>query len=322
MTTIGKYRHLMRCSDANGFFSILAIDHRANLLADLNKHAKKPLSHQQFTAFKQEIIQAIVPESTAILTDPAYGIASAIAQHTISGNHGLLAPVEVTNYDLQPSQRQINFIPQWSVEKIKRIGGDGVKMLLPYHPDDKTLAEKNKHVQRIIDDCATHDIPFFFEPIVFSLNPDQPLSNADLLQIMVEMVKTYANMGVDVLKLQFPVDAKQSTDAAEWQVACEAISAACTIPWALLSAGVNYDTFVQQARIACQAGASGVIVGRAVWKEVVALPALPNDERLKFLQSTGKERMAQLTAICRQHATPWFNNVEKPQTTHDWFESY
>lgn len=319
MTTLGKYRHLMRCSDTSGFFSILAIDHRSNLLADLNKQAETPLSHEQFSAFKQQITESIVAEGTAILADPDYGIAPSIVNHAISGNIGILAPVEVTNYDLHPSRRQINFIPQWSVEKIKRIGGDGVKMLLPYHPEDKTLAEKNIHVQRIIDDCTTYDIPFFLEPIAFSLNPDQPLSNVELLQIMVEMVKTYAAIGVDVLKLQFPVDAKQSTDEAEWQVACETISDTCSIPWALLSAGVNYDTFVQQARIACQAGASGVIVGRAVWKEIVTLP---NDERLNFLQTTGKERMTQLTATCREHATPWFDNIEKPSTAHDWFENY
>jgi tagatose 1,6-diphosphate aldolase len=209
MTTIGKYRHLMRCSDPNGFFAMLAIDHRDNLLAELNKSAGSPLSDAEFSAFKQQVMQGIAAASTALLTDPAYGIAAGITQHTIAGHIGLLAPVEVTNYDLHPSQRQVNFIPNWSVAKIKRMGGDGVKMLLYYHPEDAMLPEKNAQVQRMIAACTQYDIPFFLEPIAYGLDPQKPLSNSELLQIMVEMVKTYSAMGADVLKLQFPVDDKQ-----------------------------------------------------------------------------------------------------------------
>jgi tagatose 1,6-diphosphate aldolase len=319
MTTIGKYRHLLRCSDASGFFAMLAIDHRDNLLAELNKHAAAPLSDKQFSAFKQEVIQAIAPESTALLTDPAYGIATATVNHAIPAHIGLLAPVEVTNYDLHPSKRQVTFIPNWSVAKIKRMGGDGVKMLLPYHPEDTTLPEKNAQVQRIIDECATHDIPFFLEPIAFSMNPDQPLSNAELLQITIEMVKTYSEMGVDVLKLQFPVDTKLSSHEAEWLNACKTVTENCRAPWALLSAGVNYDTFAVQARIACEAGACGVIVGRAIWKEAVALQG---SDRTQFLQSTGKERMRELAAICRENASTWFDRVPPPDAAYDWYENY
>jgi tagatose-1,6-bisphosphate aldolase len=213
----------------------------------------------------------------------------------------------------------VNFIPNWSVAKIKRIAGDGVKMLLPYHPEDVTLPEKNTHVQRIINDCATHDIPFFLEPIPFSLHPDQPLSNAELLQITVEMVRTYSAMGVDVLKLQFPVDARLSSDESEWLSACQTVTENCHVPWALLSAGVSYDTFATQARIACAAGACGVIVGRAIWKEAVALQS---SERTQFLQTTGKQRMRELITICREHASSWFDRVSRPDAAYDWYENY
>jgi tagatose 1,6-diphosphate aldolase len=96
-------------------------------------------------------------------------------------------------------------------------------------------------------------------------------------------------------------------------------SAACRVPWALLSAGVSYETFAQQARIACQAGASGVIVGRAIWKEAVALQGA---ERIQFLATTGQTRMAELTSICREHATPWFDRIQQPDASYDWFANY
>ena len=37
------------------------------------------------------------------------------------------------------------------------------------------------------------------------------------------------------------------------------------VPWVLLSGGVPFETFFRQTQVACEAGASGVMVGRAVW---------------------------------------------------------
>jgi tagatose 1,6-diphosphate aldolase len=134
MTSMGKYRHLLRSSDPAGFFMILAIDHRDNLRAQFND-----ITDSQFATFKQDVINAALPHSTALLTDPAFGIGPGMAARSIPGQIGLLAPIEVTNYDLHASQRQMQLIPHWSVAKVKRMGGDGIKMLLPYHPDDPCI---------------------------------------------------------------------------------------------------------------------------------------------------------------------------------------
>lgn len=316
MTSIGKYRHLMRCSDADGFFTMLAIDHRANLREQLEQ--QQPITDDEFVAFKQTIIQAVLPQSTALLADPDFGIGAGIAERRIPGQIGLLSPIEVTDYGLHPSKRTMELIPNWTVEKIKLMGGDGIKMLLPYHPEDDN-SDKLTYVQSIIDDCTKYDLPYFLEPIAYSRNPEQPLSNTELLEIMIEMAKTFSEMGVDVLKLQFPVDAKQSRDESEWLSACEAVTAACTVPWALLSAGVDYDTFAIQARIACESGASGVIVGRAVWKDAVSLNG---DERHAFLNKIAVPRMAELNAICREHATPWWEGVTAPESNIGWYTDY
>lgn len=319
MTTMGKYRHLGRTTTEAGHFVIMAIDHRTNLLEKLNAAVGSSLSDEAFVAFKQQVLQALAPQSSAVLTDPAYGIGEGIVSGTISGQLGLLAPLEVTDYGLHPSQRPLDFIPNWSVKKIKMMGGDGVKLLLPYHPDADTAAEKHTVVEQIIADCATYDIPFFLEPIPYSLDPAKSLPNDELLQVSVAMCKTFSAMGVDVLKLPFPVDAKQSQDDDEWIAACMAVDAACSVPWALLSAGVTYDTFLQQSKIACQSGASGVIVGRAVWAEAVDAQG---DERANFLADVATKRMQELADVCAQFARPWTESVDKPASTIDWYESY
>jgi len=317
--TMGKYRHLSRASTAKGHFVITATDHRTNLQEKLAESARKPLTDSEFVAFKQSILKNTVPYCSAVLADPTYVIGAGIASGHIHGQLGLLAPVEVTNYNTHPSQRGMNFIPHWSVKKLKMVGGDGVKMLLPYHPESETIQEKYAIVRQIIDDCATYDIPFYLEPIPFSLKPDVPLKNDEYLEIYLEMCRVFGEMGVDVLKLPFPVDHKQSQDEDEWVRACEAVTKACAMPWALLSAGVDYDTFLKQTKIACQAGASGVIVGRALWLEAVELQG---EARETFLSTIAVERMSGLANACAEYARSWQESVQTPPAGIDWYESY
>jgi tagatose 1,6-diphosphate aldolase len=319
MTTIGKYRHLSRCSTAEGYFVVLAIDHRAPLAEALSRYAAHPVTDAELTAFKQQVIRAAADDVSAVLTDPAYGIGAGVAGRSIGGRVGLLAPVEVTNYEQNPDQRKIEFIPGWSVKKIKLAGGDGVKLLLPYHPESASAAEREAVVRRVVDECGQVDIPFFLEPITYSLDTSKPLSNLELKQITVEMAKRFSDMGADILKLHFPVDPHQSSDEHEWGAACEEVNAACAVPWTLLSAGVTFDVFVKQARIACAAGASGVIVGRAVWNEAVTHQG---DARAEFIQTAVLDRMRELGAVCDTYATPWFERVTPPDAGVKWYEKY
>lgn len=313
---IGKYRHLSHASTPAGHFVVLAIDHRANLLDALNQHAPAPLNDEAFTAFKQSIIDTLATRASAVLTDPAYGIGAAVANRALPGQVGLLAPVEVTNYDLSPDKRDVEFIPGWSVEQIKRAGGDGVKLLLPYHPDSQNAVKKLDIVRQIISECDRWDIPFFLEPIAYSPDPNRRLTNDELRQVTVNMATGFSEMGVDILKLHFPVDPAQSEDEDVWRAACESVNAACTVPWTLLSAGVPFDTFLKQARIACQSGASGVIVGRAVWNESIPLQGA---ERTTFIHTTAVERIGQLAKLCADTATPWFERTEPPAHGPDWY---
>lgn len=319
MTTMGKYRLLSHTSTPAGHFSILAIDHRSNLFKMLNQISPTALTDEDFASYKMLLMKHVLPPASGLLADPGSAIGKGIAHRMIQGHQGIIAPIEVTDYDIHPSQRDMNWIPEWSVAKLKRIGGAGVKMLLPYHPKSDTADHKQEIVRKIIDQCAEQDIPLYLEPIAHSLDSEQPLSNADLLDVVLEMATTFSDMGVDILKMQFPVDAKQSDDEDEWRTACDQLNAACIVPWALLSAGVTYDTFERQAKVACQAGASGVIVGRAVWAEAVNLLG---DERVNFLKTTAQQRMATLAQICANHATPWFDRVTPPIDNVTWYETY
>jgi tagatose-1,6-bisphosphate aldolase len=126
-------------------------------------------------------------------------------------------------------------------------------------------------------------------------------------------------MGIDVLKTEFPLDVKQEPDETVWHTALAELNAACSVPWALLSAGVDYATFKRQAELACQAGASGVIVGRAVWSEAVSLQGQARED---FLKTTGRQRMKELADMCAASAVNWRQKVASPNVPFDWFQDY
>jgi tagatose-1,6-bisphosphate aldolase len=100
--------------------------------------------------------------------------------------------------------------------------------------------------------------------------------------------------------------------------ACLKISSVCPVPWILLSAAVDYKTYLRQVAIACQAGASGIAVGRAVWQESVELKG---PQRSSFLQTTGRERLQHLAAICEEAAKP-ISDFYQTVVPFDWYSTY
>ncbi len=312
------YRHLRQCSTTKGLFSVLAIDHRGVLLTDMEKAREKPITRQDVIELKRAIIHHLADEATAVLTDPEYGFA-AFTQSGISGGKGLLSPLEVTDYTPHPSQRLTNFIENWDVSKIKSAGGSGVKLLLYFHPDAENAQFQTDLVDSIIEQCKVHRIPFFLEPIGYSLDPQNSLSNEERRQVVIESVRHFTARGIDILKAEFPLDVKQQPDESVWADALDELNSASEVPWTILSAGVTYDIFLRQTILACKAGASGVMVGRAVWAE--ALP-LTGEALQQFLATTGKARMSALTAICNLYGTSWMDKIGSPALAENWFQTF
>jgi tagatose 1,6-diphosphate aldolase len=314
MSTIGIYRSLAQLSDAAHTFSILAIDHRDNLIADLQKHRSATVGTEEVVAFKRSVIRAAA-NASAVLLDPDYGMPT-VADGLVPGRVGLLAPLEVTDYGPHPSQRQPRLIPDWSVGRLRRAGISGAKLLVYYHPDAADAGEKTALVDRLIGDCASEGVPLFLEPIAYSLDPAATLSSADHRRVVVESARHFSRRGVTIMKLEFPVDVSVERDERVWAEALAELNDACATPWALLSAGVAYDIFVRQTVLACQAGASGVIAGRAVWAGAVPLDGA---ERDRFIDTVARPRLEQLASICRGLATPWTSKMPALDLAPHWY---
>jgi tagatose 1,6-diphosphate aldolase len=312
--SIGKLRGIQQCTSLQGTFTCLALDHRQNL----RKANPAFVDNAKLSQFKLDVVSALADLSTAVLLDPEVSAAQAIAAHVIPKQAGLVVAVESTGYTGDPTARQSQVLPGWSVEKARRMGASMIKLLVYYHPDSPTAPEIASFVCKIVDECNRYDLGLMLEPLSYSLLPDKKLSSAEKRRVVVETARRLVIPGVDVLKAEFPLDIAEDPGEKEWAAACAEISTACPVPWIVLSAAVDYEIYLRQVEIACRAGASGSAVGRAVWQETVPMDPAP---RLDFLRATGRERLARLTDLCSQVGKPVsaFYTAEAP---FDWYKTY
>lgn len=252
--------------------------------------------------FKRAVVRGLASSASGVLLDPEIGVAQCIVDGSLPARTGLVVAVEATGYSGPATARRSAILEGWSVSQAKRIGASAIKLLLYYHPDAPNAADQERLLETVAREAIAEDIGLFVEPLSFSLDPDQqPLRGETRRAVVVETARRLTAIGGDILKAEFPYDAAV-TDADRWRDACAELDAATVVPWVLLSGGVDGSTFESQARVACEAGASGVLVGRSIWAEAATLH---DRERATFLETEGRARLGRLATIVNDVGVPW-----------------
>ena len=313
--SIGKLRGLQQCLSARGTFTCLALDHRQNL----RKANPLFVDNTALSQFKLDVTAELAPYATAVLLDPEVSAAQAIAAGRLPGTSPFVVAVESTGYSGDSTARRAQIIPGWSVEKAKRMGASMIKLLVYYHPDSPTAPEAADFTEKIAAECQKYDLGLMLEPLSYSLTENK-LSSDEKRYVVIETARQLTPItGVDVLKAELPLDALVAeNDPAQLLAACADVSAASLTPWILLSAAVSFEVYQHQIIAACQSGASGIAVGRAVWQEAVTMQ---REERLQFLRSTARERLTRLNALCLALAKP-ATDFYTAQAGFDWYKTY
>ena len=327
--SLGKIRGLQQLANPKGLLVMLAVDHRDSLKRSMNEENPEAVSYQEMVDFKLDLCRTVGPFASAILLDPVYGAAQAIAAGVLPGHAGLLVSMEKTGYSGEKSNRLTNVLPGWNVKKAKRLGASAVKLLLYYRPDLKETASRQRDlVAKLADQCIREDIPLLVEPVSYPVEAIGLSSKkfADMKPgIVIETARQITGLPIDVLKAEFPADIYFETDEAKLFKFCQELNEASRLPWVLLSAGVDFEKFKKEVEIACQAGASGFLAGRALWQE--ALQIRSRTERIQFFETVAAQRLRQLAEIADTHGTPWFtklglDNGEFTPVAEDWYKNY
>ena len=120
--------------------------------------------------------------------------------------------------------------------------------------------------------------------------------------LIYEGTRLSLELGAKVLKIPYPGSAKD----------CAAITElAGDVPWAVLSAGVDHSTFLGQVADAMSNGASGVIAGRALWKDCISLDHRVTREKLETLAIP---RLREIQAVIGKHFQP--RTTTEESTSH------
>lgn len=304
--TLGKMRRLQQAVSDKGIFTVLAIDHRGPLQRRLEKEPGVVDVDGLLAEVKRDIVRALGGASTAVLLDPEYGLGACIPTGALPGSTGLLVALD-TGSTGDPAVLKTGLVEGWNPERIARIGGSGVKLLVYYHPESPTADAVEALVERVAGQCEAAEIPLYLEPLSFNpVDPSRPLPSNQRRAVVIETARRLTALDIDILKAEFPVNAAEETDEALWREACEELTASSRVPWVLLSAGVSLPVFVRQTAVACAAGASGVIAGRALWNEAVTADA---GRRRLFLEGEARARMSEVRAICEQTGRSCFRGA-------------
>jgi len=327
--SIGKLRGLQQLADSKGIMTMCAIDHRGALKRALNQKNPAAVSYQDIVDFKLDLCQAVAPFASAVLLDPEYGAGQAIAAGLLPGPKGLLVSVEKTGYTGDSTARITELLPGWSVKKVKKMGASAVKLLIYFRPDLKDVASKQLDlVARLADQCLEEDIAFLVEPVSYPANEGEASSKkfAEVKPgLVIETARQITALPIDVLKAEFPADIKFEQDEGKLLGLCQELNQASRLPWVLLSAGVDFDSFRKQVKIACKAGASGFLAGRALWQEGAQIRS--RDERMNFFQNTAAPRLKELAEIADSYGKSWYSrlgaeNGKFDPVTEGWYRSY
>ena len=346
----GKLRGLMTLADERGVFTMVAVDQRPPIFQALAKHDQRRVDEVRYAevaSVKTLLTRVLAPHSSAMLIDPVW--THPYALELIPGRVGLLSTLEDYSFQLQAGERWSHAIEHWSVEAIKRSGANGVKLLVWDRPDcrEDTREHQDALVMQVGQMCERYDIPLVLELLLYP-KPDEDEHSLAYAQAkpqrVLESVRHFSHerFAIDLLKLEFPANLKfcqeycqgafdgqtrpAAYDLEEVRGFLQQLHAISHVPWVLLSAGVGSEEFYQNVRLACAAGASGFLAGRAVWFD--ALEAYPDMRAIEtHLQQQAVPLLQQLSALAAT-ATPWLlhhaygGGVVLQDASPTWFRDY
>ena len=327
--SIGKIRGLQQIANSDGIFTICAMDHRGSLRRMIDEENPAEVSYEEMVKHKLELCSSLANHASAVLLDPIFGAAQCISHGILPKNTGLLVSIEATGYPGGKERRLTNLLDYWSVDKIKRMGASAVKILVYYRPDLADLASNQLDtVNMAASECIKDDLPFCVEPLTYHItdkihNPQELAALKE--QLVIRTAREITALPIDVLKAEFPADLHYKQDKSELINLCRQLDTSSQVPWVILSAGVDFELFCQQVEIACQAGASGFLGGRAIWQEAMLIDDAR--QRTQYLSIVAADRLKRLTEIANKYAVPWYKKFgvtaqELTPTSKRWYQEY
>jgi tagatose 1,6-diphosphate aldolase len=307
---------MRRLANGCGRFAMLATDQRPPIMTLIASRTGKPAAFAEIAEAKRLLIETLSPEASAVLVDPVWGYGASAAH--LRADRGLIVTLEAHDYAETQAGRRSAAIPGWSAARIRRLGGDAVKVLAWFRPDadPSVIGHQSAFVAECGEQCRQEDIPFVFELLTYPLGAGGAANyDADPRrrpEHVLASVRHFADAayGVDLWKLESPLppdtlpdpDSREAVEAQRW---FDAIGLACNAPWVLLSGGATPERFARTLTYACRAGASGFLAGRSIWAD--CFDAFPDSAAVAArLRAVAAPRLRVMAEQAAREARPAF----------------
>lgn len=255
----------------SGAFAMLAVDQREALRNMLAEHSDHPVTDEEVTAFKLDAARTLTPYASAVLIDRQFALDRAIDEGVVAPSCGLIGSADHFESAHGELVGEVTIDRLIDPHDLKRRGAVALKLLVLYRPDEDP-AERIAMTREFIAICAEAGLASIIEPVSRA-----PIGGGDwdwndgVHRAAAEL----GRLGADLYKAEMPLHA--DADEAVLHAECVRLTEAIDGPWVILSSGVSPDLFPEAVRIACGAGASGFLAGRAVWAPSIAAPDVASD---------------------------------------------
>lgn len=295
--TTAEYRGYQQICGANGRMMVVACDQRGamrQILASTPEERAR-IDENKLGDVKSDIVAYLANSASCVLLDPVCAVPRVIDEGVLGRDTALLIGLDASGWDVDAKGYRLSkLVPGVDARRVRELGGTGGKLMVYLRPD---RPEANTHNIRIIRDCvadfAKEDLLLVVEILTYAFDgEDEAAYKAKFGELIEGCARIALDNGSKVLKLPFPGSA----------ASCRAISdMAGDVPWAVLSAGVDHNTFLGQVETAMRNGASGVIAGRALWKDCISLDRKVEQDRLANIATP---RLREIQKILEAFAAP------------------
>ena len=294
MTTAERRGYHQICG-RDGAMMVIACDQRGGMrtLLASDPAEQKAISEATLGETKADIVCYLANHASCVLLDPVCAVPGVVDLGVLARDVALLIGLDASGWDTEPGTgyRLSKLVPGIDARRVRALGGTGGKIMVYLRADLPAANARNIAILRqCIADFAAEDLLLVVEFLTYQVEGESAEAYAaKLSELILGGTRICLDLGAKVLKLPYPGSVE----------ACAGVTAmAGDVPWAVLSAGVDHATFIGQIETAMANGASGVIGGRALWKDCISLDRAVQRERLT---SIALPRLREIQAILARH---------------------
>ena len=291
--TTAERRGMSALTTPGGRMLIVAADQRNGMKAAMSDAPDGPgsISTAELAEAKADLVRYLANNAPAVLLDPEVALPAIVDDGVLARGTSLVVGMDASGYEDVDGLRHTRFVAGVTARRVRELGGDAAKMLWYLRPDKQDGTSRVAgEMRELIRACEEEGVLLIVEILTYRLEDETEEAYAKAFPALVAGgARLAVECGAKVLKLQYPGSAE----------GCAAVTAAAAgVPWAVLSAGVDHETFLGQVGTAMAHGAAGAMAGRSLWKDSLSVSA---DLRRDYLTKRALTRLHELAEVVDGH---------------------